>query len=189
MNSGRPPRLAVLFLKCFGLAQDEAFAGDLMEEFHSGRTTGWFWRQALTAVRVRIAEALTRPISGTRMMAYGLTASSIVGFLLVHGRVNIPVTKSSVLRVAAFLVAVAGFICLFRPTGYWGRVIQRSAVVLLMNSVIILPMGLTGGTLSSPSFMFWINVLWFSSDVYLARRRRWQEVQPGSADCLGAPRR
>jgi hypothetical protein len=189
MNSGRPPRLAVSLLKWFGLANDEAFVGDLIEEYRSGRTAGWFWRQTLTAIRVRIIEAVTRPAAAPRIVAYALTASSILGFLLVNGTVRIPVSETSVLSVAAFLLALAGFVYLFRPTGYWGRVVQRSAAILLMNCVIILPMGLLGGNLGSPRFMFWINVLWFSSDAYRDRRRRWREGQPGSAECLGARRR
>lgn len=189
MKSRKPPRLAVLLLKWFGLAKDEAFAGDLIEEYCSGRSSGWFWRQTLTAIRARIIGEVTRPNAAPWIVAYALTASSILGFLLINGRVNIPVSGTSVLSVVAFLVALGGFIGLFRPTGYWGKVVQRSAAILRMNCVIILPMGLLGGNLGSPPFMFWINVLWFSSDLYLDRRRRPRECRPGSTGCLGARRR
>ncbi len=32
--------------------RDEALAGDLLEEFHGGRTDGWYWRQVLVACAV-----------------------------------------------------------------------------------------------------------------------------------------
>lgn len=45
------PGFAIALMDRFGVtAADEALAGDLLEEFHSGRSRVWFWRQALTAI-------------------------------------------------------------------------------------------------------------------------------------------
>ena len=42
-GSGR----TIWFLRNLGL--DEAVIGDLVEQYHSGRTKRWLWRQVLTA--------------------------------------------------------------------------------------------------------------------------------------------
>jgi len=45
-----PPRTAAWMLEHLTPKDcDEALAGDLLEDFRSGRTDGWFWRQALAA--------------------------------------------------------------------------------------------------------------------------------------------
>ena len=38
--------------------RDEALAGDLLEVFQSGRTNGWYWRQAMEACGVSWFESL-----------------------------------------------------------------------------------------------------------------------------------
>jgi hypothetical protein len=34
---------------------NESLSGDLLEEFQSGRTAGWYWRQALTAIAITLS--------------------------------------------------------------------------------------------------------------------------------------
>jgi len=51
MNSRQPPALAVWLLKRAGLtARNEPLTGDLLEEFRSGRTAVWYWRQTFRAI-------------------------------------------------------------------------------------------------------------------------------------------
>lgn len=50
MSRLAPPLFALWILEHLSPAErDEALAGDLLEEFQSGRSNGWFWRQALMA--------------------------------------------------------------------------------------------------------------------------------------------
>ena len=50
MKRRNPPALAV-WLNRLGVSEgNEPLAGDLLEEFRSGRTAGWYWRQTLMAI-------------------------------------------------------------------------------------------------------------------------------------------
>ena len=48
MRSQHPPHLAQLLLN--RLAPNEPLAGDLQEEYRSGRSTVWYWRQVIAAI-------------------------------------------------------------------------------------------------------------------------------------------
>ena len=51
MSSRNPPRIATWLMEHLTTAErDEAIAGDLEEEFRGGRSTAWYWRQALAAL-------------------------------------------------------------------------------------------------------------------------------------------
>lgn len=53
MKRTEPPPLAVWMLEhCTPGDRDEALAGDLLEVFYTGRTEGWYWRQALQACAI-----------------------------------------------------------------------------------------------------------------------------------------
>lgn len=39
-------------------SHNEALAGDLLEELHSGRSASWYWRQVFAAIAIRVCEAL-----------------------------------------------------------------------------------------------------------------------------------
>ena len=54
MKSSNPPHLAVWLLEEFGpKVNREALAGDLNEAMAQGRSSAWYWRQVLRAVRWR----------------------------------------------------------------------------------------------------------------------------------------
>jgi hypothetical protein len=59
MRHARPPLIAAWMLEQFSARRlDEALVGDLFEEFHSGRSAGWFWRQVLSAITAGLREEI-----------------------------------------------------------------------------------------------------------------------------------
>ena len=51
MTGRKPPRLAVWLLDRLGYTRSNSpLAGDLLEEFGSGRSSGWYWRQTLEVI-------------------------------------------------------------------------------------------------------------------------------------------
>jgi len=59
MTSKNPPRLARWILEHLTTdEQKDALSGDLLEEFRSGRSSGWYWRQVATAVIVSMTRML-----------------------------------------------------------------------------------------------------------------------------------
>lgn len=49
MRSDAPPRVATVLLRCL-MPGEEALAGDLQEEYRSGRSRSWYWRQVGAAI-------------------------------------------------------------------------------------------------------------------------------------------
>ena len=52
-----PPWLAILILDRFA-PRDEELAGDLVEEYQSGRSRAWFWQQVLVAIAIGAARSV-----------------------------------------------------------------------------------------------------------------------------------
>lgn len=58
MRRAGPPTLATWMLEHFTFGcRNEALAGDLYEEFRSGRSTGWYWRQVGGAIAIGLYRA------------------------------------------------------------------------------------------------------------------------------------
>jgi hypothetical protein len=59
MKPSKPPSAATWILEHLTpCAYDQALAGDLLEEFRSGRTTSWYWRQVLATVKISLFRSL-----------------------------------------------------------------------------------------------------------------------------------
>ena len=60
MRRNQPPSLATWMLQHLTPAgRNDGLAGDLLEEFRSGRSTSWYWRQVLSAVCISCRQMLS----------------------------------------------------------------------------------------------------------------------------------
>jgi hypothetical protein len=60
MSAMNPPSLATWLLEHFvPVPRNEALAGDLLEEFRSGRPASWYWRQTLAALALAWSKSIT----------------------------------------------------------------------------------------------------------------------------------
>jgi hypothetical protein len=64
---------------------NESLSGDLLEEFQSGRTTGWYWRQALTAIAITLS---------SKSRAYVLPLVFSAGWSIVYPALLLSITRS-----------------------------------------------------------------------------------------------
>ncbi len=79
MSLRRPPALADWLLERLGgIRQDAALAGDLLEEFRSGRPAAWYWRQTLIAV----AHGVAASVGELRPYLLALSAAYAVQFVV-----------------------------------------------------------------------------------------------------------
>ena len=61
MNPTNPPRFATWMMAHLTPAdRDEAVAGDLLEHFRAGRSSGWYWRQVIVAIAVAWGQSVWR---------------------------------------------------------------------------------------------------------------------------------
>jgi hypothetical protein len=59
VRSSKPPALATWLVEhAIPGEKNEALAGDLLEQFSQGRSTGWYWRQVLAAIAVGFSREL-----------------------------------------------------------------------------------------------------------------------------------
>ena len=80
-----PPALAMAILRRLGPQQD-ALAGDLLEEYAAGRSKRWFYRQVLSAVTfAAIRDVRRRPLRAVAAIAMGWTVL-LLGFTLLGDR-------------------------------------------------------------------------------------------------------
>jgi len=61
MKTSNPPVVATWILEHLTLrSESEALAGDLLEQFRTGRRAGWYWRQVLSAVAIGFFKEILR---------------------------------------------------------------------------------------------------------------------------------
>lgn len=82
-----PPKLATWLLEQFSpVLKNAALAGDLMEAFKQGRSSGWYWRQVFSAIVVALLSLLRRQWGS---LAYATACSGLTTagwlFMFPHG--------------------------------------------------------------------------------------------------------
>jgi hypothetical protein len=79
MTLRTPPRLATWLLRHFGPTyRRESLVGDLLEEYQSQRTRGWYWRQTGAALLISAAGLL-------RIRLPRLVLNAVLRFLIEMG--------------------------------------------------------------------------------------------------------
>jgi hypothetical protein len=118
MSLRKPPALANWLLDRAGFArQNPPLAGDLLEEFRSGRSAAWYWRQTVAVIAagtVRNARLCRRPLTA---FSIGWAAETSVTFVLwwFHYPPQLPHIVGSIAHVLAWIGGVWFLWKLFRP--------------------------------------------------------------------------
>jgi hypothetical protein len=112
MSGRKPPRLANWLLTRSGLDhQNPPLAGDLLEEFHSGRSRAWFWRQAF--VWVLTCMAPKRRNSRRHFTGAVIGWSAQAGIALTLWSLHFPLgLQHGIGLPASFLVSIAYILAL-----------------------------------------------------------------------------
>jgi hypothetical protein len=77
-----PPALATALLLRLG-PHDESFVGDLVEEYGSGRSRFWYWRQIVTAILLTSLRRVgAHPVQAAAAVAVGWTTLLLLFFAL-----------------------------------------------------------------------------------------------------------
>jgi hypothetical protein len=85
MRPSRPPVLASWFIHHVRFAKvDDALAGDLLEQFHQGRSSSWYCRQVIFAILVGFATAVRRQWPAALQAAAITWAANYVALTLVR---------------------------------------------------------------------------------------------------------
>lgn len=73
MSNAQPPRFASWLLTRFASGpQSESMMGDLVEQYRSGRSAAWYWRQVVSAVLAGAGRDLrTHKLLTLRAVAFG----------------------------------------------------------------------------------------------------------------------
>ena len=80
MKTMRSIDLANWMLKHWVLGPyDESLTGDLLEELRSGRSVGWYWRQAIAAIAVSLSNRFHTYVSHRRFLSAGVCSISHCG--------------------------------------------------------------------------------------------------------------
>lgn len=83
MKELKPPVIPTWLMDRFGLTQrSEALTGDLIEEFHAGRSRAWYWANALLAIgKTASADLWAHKLLALRAFAIGEITTTAISVL------------------------------------------------------------------------------------------------------------
>ena len=110
MTAGLPSGVDWLLARFDLPGGDEAFAGDLIEEYRGGRSRRWVWRQALAMVLIAVlAEVKAHPWLALRAIATGMMVAIPMRILReqlgIDGRMSFWIWQMAALALAGLVVA------------------------------------------------------------------------------------
>src|SRR6187200_3255711 len=123
----RPPRLASQLLERFAPG-NEALHGDLDEEFSSGRSSAWYWRQVMAAIARQGPLAVrARGLVAAENFVTGVITLAMIGFY------------------AVFVVNVTEWLLRFEGVRVWKWIPNALGPLDGMASVLTFALGLAIG--------------------------------------------
>jgi hypothetical protein len=141
MKRSQPPALATWLLEHARFSTtDGVIAGDLLEEFHTGRSAAWYWRQVLAAIVVGCArDARHHRVLATRAILISWAAN--YGALLLGRRVLYELFGSS--RVPGLTIQLLMWAVCFLGGTTSGLIVallhRRYRNAMLLTSAAALP--------------------------------------------------
>lgn len=157
MIDREPPTTATWLLTRFGPSYyAESLAGDLIEQFHQGRSRSWYWRQVVVAVflaRIGFVERMLR-IAGMKFLGRCLVESALMLCLVtILDRVRHACSAVDMLRPALIepLIVLAGVALIGWQVWRWADDAKRAtrSVSRLMSAFALVALaGLGAGTLT-----------------------------------------
>lgn len=118
MNRREPPALANWLLKHSGFArQNPPLAGDLLEEFRSGRSAAWYWRQTIVVMLTGLVRAVRLSLRPLIAGVIGWAAETGIAFALwwFDFPPRLPNIVGTTATVVAWMYVLWSFRKKFRP--------------------------------------------------------------------------
>jgi hypothetical protein len=159
MSSREPPALAAWLLGRFVAGdRSEALLGDLFEEYQTGRTNGWYWRETLVALLISMRRTVCRLVPTPRTsFILALIAQSLlaiwIGALSQRYPQQCPALPTPLNGLIAPLLSVApvqiaiALLAWLRLLGRDIRVTPNSGLVRWWLAALV-AVGLGGGALT-----------------------------------------
>lgn len=156
-----PPRVADWLLLHFGPAYHrESLSGDLLEEYHQGRTTAWYWKQTFAAVGIGVAERVRTTIprvAASTLLRFLTEATALMGAIALAQQVRHVCPAGWFPAMASAVTFVAGIgLCLsigfylsmtMRPHRDRPMGLRRSVPIKRLSQALLVT-ALSAGTLT-----------------------------------------
>jgi hypothetical protein len=110
-SAEHPPAVATWLLERF--CADVALAGDLVEQYHEGRSVAWYWKQAIAAVGAySVAQIREHKWLAVRAIATGYVIWYVLNNMFLHGvlRPLMTAPDAGALRVAYIFIGYSFWI-------------------------------------------------------------------------------